>query len=459
MDTLKKITINNKKYYSADDLLKLNLNELEDCTNGRKILDKKNLAKRDYVFGKLKNKTWIETTGKSYKVDRVFISTKWAEDNLNKDDEIEESEENDNEDEESKEESQPPKIIQMPGLIELKKSEKMRDNEGNIIEIEIRGTRNYNNCFFLVKDVATGFGMKNLHDSIIKKNRGYTNGLHYRYFYKNPDIVLKNQKIKNNKKVKKLFLTYIGLLKVLFSSRNNTVSKFVGWATKTLFTAHLGTQEQKDKLTATLMGVSAEVVKSVFNKTSSKLPVLYLITIGQVKDLRATLNIGDEYDDEDFVAKGGETDDLSRRFGEHNKTYGEMPGAKLHLKWYTYIDPQYTKKAETELFNILGKMGNRFTHTKFEEIIIFSKKDSKIITEQYNNISRKYLGHIKEIADKLKELENQNIILQKDLDSQAKIMQKDIELSKKNSEIELLKKDAEINKLKLLLERKTGRKY
>ena len=71
----------------------------------------------------------------------------------------------------------------MPGLIELKKSEKMRDNEGNIVEIEIRGTREYNNCFFLVRDVSKGFGMNKLHDTLIKKSScSYINGTHYRYF-------------------------------------------------------------------------------------------------------------------------------------------------------------------------------------------------------------------------------------------------------------------------------------
>jgi hypothetical protein len=66
-----------------------------------------------------------------------------------------------------------------------------------------------------------------------------------------------------------LYLTYIGLLKVLFSSRNKQVDRFVQWATETLFTAHLGTSDQKSKLTAKLMGVSLEAVKEVFNKTSS----------------------------------------------------------------------------------------------------------------------------------------------------------------------------------------------
>ncbi len=53
-----------------------------------------------------------------------------------------------------------------------------------------------------------------------------------------------NKKDKN----KKLFLTYIGLLKVLFSSRTKSANKFVKWASKTLFVAQMGTIVQKTQL-------------------------------------------------------------------------------------------------------------------------------------------------------------------------------------------------------------------
>jgi hypothetical protein len=240
--------------------------------------------------------------------------------------------------------------------------------------------------------------------------------------------------------VKKLFLTYEGLLRVIFSSRNDTVKGFVGWATKTLFTAHLGTADQKGKLSAELLGVSMTVVKEVFNKTSSTLPVLYLMPIGKVKDLRVTLNIGDEYDDNMLVCKGGETKDLERRMDEHKTTYGKMAGSKLCLKWYNYVDPQYTKKAESELFRVLEKMGHCYAHPKYKEIIIFSKADEKDVLEQYTNISRKYIGHIKEITDKLQDCEHQN-----------ELLKKDNELLKKDHELQLMKKDMEIMRLQMQL--------
>lgn len=90
MDTLKPILINQKKYYLTDDLLKLNLPELEDCTNGRKIIDKRNLSKEDYIFAKLKNKKWIATKGDN-NTDQVLISTGWAKNNLDQEDNLDDS--------------------------------------------------------------------------------------------------------------------------------------------------------------------------------------------------------------------------------------------------------------------------------------------------------------------------------------------------------------------------------
>jgi len=52
----------------------------------------------------------------------------------------------------------------------LKKSEKLKDNVGKIVEIEVRGTRDHDNCYFKVYDVARGFGMKKLHNIIIRKD-------------------------------------------------------------------------------------------------------------------------------------------------------------------------------------------------------------------------------------------------------------------------------------------------
>jgi len=212
-----------------------------------------------------------------WKFDKVLLSTKWANKYIPyfviNDNDDENEDENENEDDENGDD-----ITTAPGIITLKKREMLKDNNGNIIEIEVRGTRDYDNCYFYVRDVAKGFGMKKLYDAVLHKNGNYTNMVDYKYFYLNKNTLNSDK----NKKVKKIFLTYTGLLRVLFVSRNKTVGKFIGWATKTLFTAHLGTTEQKNVLASKLMGISTDIVKEVFNKTSSTLPTIYLVSIGKV---------------------------------------------------------------------------------------------------------------------------------------------------------------------------------
>jgi len=95
---------------------------------------------------------------------------------------------------------------------------------------------------------------------IDKRKNGYIENIHFVYFN------FLGSGGKKNKKNKELFLTYIGVLRVLFSSRNQSVDKFTKWATKILFTVQMGTIEQKNAFIGGLVGVSPEAVKSLRKK-------------------------------------------------------------------------------------------------------------------------------------------------------------------------------------------------
>ena len=47
-------------------------------------------------------------------------------------------------------------------------------------------------------------------------------------------------------------------------SRNKNAERFQDWATKILFTHHLGTKEQKQELSSKLLGVQTKAVQEVF---------------------------------------------------------------------------------------------------------------------------------------------------------------------------------------------------
>ena len=124
-----------------------------------------------------------------------------------------------------------------PEIIYLEDCKKIKDNDGNIIDIETRGERKVDKIYFKVKDVMKGFEMKFLNKTILdKRNNGYIEGIHYKLF--NCKKIVLNT---NNTIIKKvMYLTYIGILRVLFASHSPRAHTFVKWATESLFTLQMG---------------------------------------------------------------------------------------------------------------------------------------------------------------------------------------------------------------------------
>ena len=65
------------------------------------------------------------------------------------------------------------KYEEAPNILELEIEEKFKDKNGNIIEIEVRGERKYNNSYFKFKDVSNGFNMPNLYASVMNETSNY----------------------------------------------------------------------------------------------------------------------------------------------------------------------------------------------------------------------------------------------------------------------------------------------
>ena len=119
--------------------------------------------------------------------------------------------------------------------------EKFKDKNGNIINIEVRGERIYNKCYFKVKDISIGFEMPNLQSVINGNNETYIKNTDYKTF----NVITKINNLNTKSKIN-LFMTYEGIIKLLYISRNSNAKIFREWATEKLFTIQLGTVEQKE---------------------------------------------------------------------------------------------------------------------------------------------------------------------------------------------------------------------
>jgi len=70
------------------------------------------------------------------------------------------------------------------------------------------------------------------------------------------------------------YLTYNGMMKVLYGSHSKNAKVFQDWATETLFTVQLGSEDNKYELVKSMFGgASIHAVKEAFKTSSDKTPV------------------------------------------------------------------------------------------------------------------------------------------------------------------------------------------
>jgi len=238
--------------YQAEELYNYDSVYFYGCSRIRTIIDKKRLTEDDYIFGYVKDGEWI-ISNKNYQKAKLLIKENWVNNNVPKF--KEEINNNDYQYDEA------------PEILELTNEEKFKDVNGNSLEIEVRGERKHNNCYFKVIDISKSFDMPNLQKVLNNKDNEYKINIHYKNFIVNQ---VTNDDDRSSKKY--LYLTYNGVLKVLFSSRSGNAESFQNWASEKLFTVHLGESDDKEQLASNLLGVNHKTIKDVFKNNSSKTP-------------------------------------------------------------------------------------------------------------------------------------------------------------------------------------------
>lgn len=448
------ISHENKKYVNGDYILKNAPIYSKGCRSSRDLLKKKEIPNTSFIFVREKDNKWVVTDGKTVKFDKVFISKAF----IKSIPELNEKQVNITDDK---------GIEKAPKLIKLNENEMFKDANGNIIDIETRGEREHDKIYFKVKDVAIGFNMERLKDTLTDKNTKYIENIHYKYFMLNSTHVSGSKTNKNTDAKttinKELFLTYVGMLRILFVSENNKTSHFISWATKTLFTVQLGTTEQKDKLVSQIKGVSYENIQELFSINARSLPCVYLTAFNTVEKLRTSMNIDEKYANDSIVYKFGLTKSFESRKNGHKSEYKNIDNIDMKLVYYTYIDPLYVSEAETEIKNLLSDY--KLDWNNHDEIVVIPYSLNKIVKTIYENIGMKYSGHtsefnkqINELNIKIYELQNKELSLMKDIDNLTLLHKKEIEiyehkLVNKDLEIDNLKKEIKMKELEMQIQK------
>lgn len=400
--------------------------------SSRIFISGNNVSSDNYIYAKEIKGIWSQSDGKSCRFDKIMINKDYFDENFLKNNKC----------------SKPNKYIDAPPVIKLEDHEKFYNNDDEIVEIEVLGERDPNNCYFKLRDIALGFDMHGLRKVILDERRdGYQLNKHYVIFHweKNAGTADKKNKCVIKKEI---FMTYLGILRILFASKKTTADKFASWATNILFTAQMGSEKQKLILVSSLLGVPMDSVRAVFDKSSDNVSCNYLFSLGTVKELRQKLNIPDDWNDNDTVAKFGTTADMKRRLGENKAEYKKI-GVDLELLLFNQVDPQYTFQSETCVKRLFRMMNLNLVHNHYKELVIIPKKRMNDIREGYSNIATKYMGHVKEFILTIERKDNiiekkDNIIEKKDAEIIFMNERHEKELLKKDLEIIALKKDLEM---------------
>ena len=199
----KEISLGDVKYYNADDLRTYDSAYFHGCSRTvRKIIKKKTIDADKYVYATWSKKNgWTKSSNQakpSNKAKLLFLND-WVTQTIPK------MMPDSNESKDAQYE-----YPEAPDLLHLEDIEKFTDINGNVVDIETRGVRTPTGIYFLAADVSTAFELPSLSKNVYEKtNTDYIKNEHYKIFL-----------CSTHNTKKQLFITYIGMLNVIFKSRN-----------------------------------------------------------------------------------------------------------------------------------------------------------------------------------------------------------------------------------------------
>jgi hypothetical protein len=460
------IKLGEKAYYKAEDLKSYDPAYFYGCSSIRRIIAKQKIEPSQYAYAMQKKNVWNLTANQAAPPTRstLMLLAEWVVANVPKMQQRRDFGPSALEDgsasaSQSINASASPEA---PPLLHLEPHEKFKNADGKIFELETRGSRTAMGVYFLGKDVAAAFEMPNLIRNMKDKETLYECGEHYTTF-----ICVDKKSAKPTSK-KFTFITYEGMIKILYSSHSSIAKTFRKWATDILFTHQMGATEKKEEIASAVLGVPVKSLRAVLKTSTRSVPCIYMFSLGTAQNLRATMSLPAEIPDDSTIIKYGFTDDLVRRAAEHVRTYEKYQGVKLGLMNFTYIDPKHLQEAENHVREFFRTIEKPIRFEKFAELVAVEHQHTDYIKKQFSFISKEFAGNIAELNAKVDKLERDNKELIKEIhhakelresdlrhyqdlleskDKDIKIRDKDIEL--RDKDIELRDKDIENLKLKL----------
>ncbi|KAI9099806.1 hypothetical protein DFS34DRAFT_678593 [Phlyctochytrium arcticum] len=263
------------------------------------------------------------------------------------------------------------------------------------------------------------------------------------------------------------YFTYLGFVKWIITSRQNKLADDVQeWMIETLFTAQLGTNQQKSKLIARMAGVTIRDVKALFSKCVDPISVVYLWRVGEVKDFRDRLKIESCHSDSAVLFKFGLSGDFSERGDgyDFDQQFGFPLVDCLRLETFATIDSAYLHKAEKILKDgvLFPFRLTLYGQTKqFDEFVCIPTKDCMTpVKDAFKFVSELCSGRVAGLKALNDRLQGQLELLRNDVNWREKeavalkasmeqqLQQKESQIESKEREIKL---HQDVHRLKIEL--------
>ena len=372
------ITYENIEYVKGEYILENAPIFSKKSRGTRDLIRNKKINEPDYIYLKKDyiTKIWIKATGESAKFDKVFISKNYIDINV-----VELNGDIDN-----------GISYKLPNIINLDNDKCFRDDDGNILNIEIRGDEN--KLYFKVKDVSEKFKIEGLKDMLLNNENLYNKDTDYIYF-----------KMDLHKK-KELFLTFEGLLRLLVIMRNKNVTKLMA---QSIYSIQFGSATQKNVFASSIIKTDNNILEEMFNEKSNNLPYIYLFQLGTYDDLKDIMDINNDINvlhNDSIICKLGYNNSNSNDMDIEYLTlyYNNIIGVDAKLQVHKYIDLINMEKVKCEIFSFISTLKNNFDYNG-EKYVIIPKKNIDLIENIFSSIGDNNAGHTNVINKKIKELE------------------------------------------------------
>ena len=160
----------------------------------------------------------------------------------------------------------------------------------------------------------------------------------------------------------------------------------------------MGTREEKEELMSEILGASIKHVKTMSKVNVSNICCVYIFSLGHVRDLRKSMNIKKEINDNYIVVKFGMTNNLSRRANEHLRCYEQnIENAKLRLMYYNFIDKKYIREAEKKLKEFFLKNDSLLQYKNHKELAVLNPSNKKQLKTHFSYLNQFFGGDIETI--------------------------------------------------------------